>query len=164
MSWADDDEWGKMSPMKLSTKGRFALTRKIEENILKELSKNKFGFEPKRYSVYNDAGEEVAQTILTKTKKRVRCPDIQVSHPSSWDDISLRIEVKDHDRSFDGFVRTECKKFHDYIYLLLRFLKHLQNHCMPCFQVIRPCIKFFPLFTLQKINKKVNVSINKIFL
>jgi len=114
--WSEDD-WGTPNIVKPSRAERFSTTRKIEENILKELSKNSMGFKIKRYAVYDERGKEVAQTILTKSKNRVRCPDIYASHPSSWDDISLRIEVKDHVEMFNGFVRTECKKFHDYIYL-----------------------------------------------
>jgi len=115
MAWNDDDEWGTPSRINRTTQDQYSLSRRIEDNIVKELSKNKLGFRVSRYTLENKQGKEIAQTIILKSGSRVRCPDVVVIHPSSSYDVSMRVEIKNHQSVFDGkYVRTECVKFEDY--------------------------------------------------
>lgn len=114
--WNDNGEWGAISKINPRDKSiRLSNAKTREDNVIKTLSKNTLGFTLERYSVYNSNGQETSQTIVTRKGQRLRCPDIYVSHPDSWDNISLRIELKTHDTILSGnTVRVEKEVFNDY--------------------------------------------------
>lgn len=114
--WNTDGDWGELPRINPRDKQRrLSISKTREENVLNTLSKNTLGFNLQRYSVYNSNGREISQTIITKKGYKLRCPDIYATHPSSWDDVSLRIELKTHDTLFDkSSVRIEKDVFDDY--------------------------------------------------
>jgi hypothetical protein len=114
MTWKFDDGWGTRDTINNTKSQRLSNADRIEKQIIQKLSKNSKGFKVEHYKSYDSNGNEVAQTILTRNKK-VRCPDIFASHKDSWDEISLRVEVKSHDTmSIKDHVFVDCEKFQDY--------------------------------------------------
>ena len=106
---------------------RLSKGRKVENDVIDVLTEKFFGFSFNRYSVFDNAGNEVPQTVLIRGK-RVRHPDINVvDFFTKNNELILRIEIKSFSSFYknnvpdiltdNDFLVIEKEAFDDYIYL-----------------------------------------------